>query len=399
MVRAAMERPEPRVAPRPGAARHRDQRDRRLRRPGSATSATSCERSGVGAVVDVDALPRSAVLAAQPAAVQRDCARSPAATTTSSSSPRRRRAPPTWPPRRHRPASRSTRIGRIEAGRGLRLVDRDGRPQDGPCDIVRPLPQLTTVAASDPDLHPPLVGPGRRPGWRFVFCAPGARPGARLRQRPVAARARHRGNASGPGSSTPCCRRRSATSPAASRWRRRRWSAGGPARWRRVTSVSPIPRSIVWDEIVAFWLVLWLVTPASWLVQAVAFALFRFFDAAKPGPIAWADQRFKPRPGAADRLGARLRHPVRRRRCRGLHAAPDRALAVLVSDALPEQVQRLAALLRSGRRSAGDGGVVHRRPHRRGVHRDRRLERLVRARLRHLFERRQVGAARRRPGG
>ena len=53
------------------------------------------------------------------------------------------------------------------------------------------------------------------------------------------------------------------------------------------------PSSIVWDEVVAFWLVLWLVLPAGWLAQVVAFALFRFFDAAKPGPVAWADQLFK----------------------------------------------------------------------------------------------------------
>jgi phosphatidylglycerophosphatase A len=52
------------------------------------------------------------------------------------------------------------------------------------------------------------------------------------------------------------------------------------------------PSSIVWDEIVAFWLVLWLVTPAGFWGQLVAFALFRFFDAAKPGPVAWADQLF-----------------------------------------------------------------------------------------------------------
>jgi phosphatidylglycerophosphatase A len=50
---------------------------------------------------------------------------------------------------------------------------------------------------------------------------------------------------------------------------------------------------IVWDEIVAFWLVLWLVTPASFWAQLVAFALFRVFDAVKVGPMAWADQQFK----------------------------------------------------------------------------------------------------------
>ncbi len=58
------------------------------------------------------------------------------------------------------------------------------------------------------------------------------------------------------------------------------------------------PGCVVWDEVVAFWLVLWLVTPAGLLAQAVAFGLFRFFDAAKPGPVGWADARFKPPAGA-----------------------------------------------------------------------------------------------------
>lgn len=57
------------------------------------------------------------------------------------------------------------------------------------------------------------------------------------------------------------------------------------------------PGSIVWDEVLAFWLVLWLVTPAGWWVQCAAFALFRFFDAVKPGPVAWADGLYKERRG------------------------------------------------------------------------------------------------------
>jgi phosphatidylglycerophosphatase A len=57
------------------------------------------------------------------------------------------------------------------------------------------------------------------------------------------------------------------------------------------------PGAIVWDEILAFWAVLWLVTPAGLWAQFVAFALFRFFDAAKPGPVAWADELFKGRRG------------------------------------------------------------------------------------------------------
>ena len=53
------------------------------------------------------------------------------------------------------------------------------------------------------------------------------------------------------------------------------------------------PGAIVWDEVVAFWAVLWLVMPTGFVGQCVAFALFRFFDAAKPGPVRWADQHFK----------------------------------------------------------------------------------------------------------
>lgn len=53
------------------------------------------------------------------------------------------------------------------------------------------------------------------------------------------------------------------------------------------------PGAIVWDEVVAFWIVLWLVMPAGFWEQLAAFALFRFFDAAKPGPVAWADKTFK----------------------------------------------------------------------------------------------------------
>lgn len=53
------------------------------------------------------------------------------------------------------------------------------------------------------------------------------------------------------------------------------------------------PGCIVWDEIVAFWLVLWLIAPTDVWGQLAAFALFRFFDAAKPGPVGWADRHFK----------------------------------------------------------------------------------------------------------
>jgi phosphatidylglycerophosphatase A len=49
---------------------------------------------------------------------------------------------------------------------------------------------------------------------------------------------------------------------------------------------------IVWDEIVAFWIVLAVVPPLlSW--QLAGFVLFRFFDIVKPPPIRWADRRIK----------------------------------------------------------------------------------------------------------
>jgi len=41
------------------------------------------------------------------------------------------------------------------------------------------------------------------------------------------------------------------------------------------------------------WLILWLWMPAGFVGQLAAFLLFRFFDALKPGPVAWADAHFK----------------------------------------------------------------------------------------------------------
>ena len=49
---------------------------------------------------------------------------------------------------------------------------------------------------------------------------------------------------------------------------------------------------MVWDEIIAFWLVLWL-SPGGLLAQTVAFVLFRLFDIIKPAPIRYFDQRLK----------------------------------------------------------------------------------------------------------
>ncbi len=66
------------------------------------------------------------------------------------------------------------------------------------------------------------------------------------------------------------------------------WACTVTARNMRVLD----PGSVVWDEIAAFWLVLWLVMPTGLAGQAVAFGLFRFFDAVKPGPVGWADALF-----------------------------------------------------------------------------------------------------------
>jgi phosphatidylglycerophosphatase A len=50
--------------------------------------------------------------------------------------------------------------------------------------------------------------------------------------------------------------------------------------------------SIVWDEIVPFWIVL-AVAPAGWPWQLAAFVLFRFFDIVKPAPANYFDRKVK----------------------------------------------------------------------------------------------------------
>lgn len=49
---------------------------------------------------------------------------------------------------------------------------------------------------------------------------------------------------------------------------------------------------IVWDEIVAFMLVLFF-TPDYWTWQLAAFLLFRFFDIVKPDPVGYLDGKLK----------------------------------------------------------------------------------------------------------
>jgi phosphatidylglycerophosphatase A len=57
---------------------------------------------------------------------------------------------------------------------------------------------------------------------------------------------------------------------------------------------------IVWDEVMAFWLVLVFIMPSNLGIQLLAFALFRFFDAVKPGPIGMIDRHFKHLEGGED---------------------------------------------------------------------------------------------------
>ena len=64
---------------------------------------------------------------------------------------------------------------------------------------------------------------------------------------------------------------------------------------------------IVWDEIVAFWLVLIVIMPTNLWVQILAFALFRFFDAVKPGPIGMIDRHFKHLEGGNDSSPSNLK--------------------------------------------------------------------------------------------
>jgi phosphatidylglycerophosphatase A len=50
--------------------------------------------------------------------------------------------------------------------------------------------------------------------------------------------------------------------------------------------------AIVWDEVIAFWLVLTL-APGGFVAQLMAFALFRLFDIVKPPPIRYFDATIK----------------------------------------------------------------------------------------------------------
>ncbi len=51
--------------------------------------------------------------------------------------------------------------------------------------------------------------------------------------------------------------------------------------------------AMVWDEIIAIWLVLLFVTPATFTAELMAVMVFRVFDMTKPPPIRQFERRFK----------------------------------------------------------------------------------------------------------
>jgi len=67
------------------------------------------------------------------------------------------------------------------------------------------------------------------------------------------------------------------------------WLCGFTARKMNV----PDPGAVVWDEIIAIWIVLLLVAPTGFWGQLLCFAVFRFFDMVKPPPIRYFDQHLK----------------------------------------------------------------------------------------------------------
>ncbi|RQS70820.1 phosphatidylglycerophosphatase A [Burkholderia sp. Bp8963] len=65
------------------------------------------------------------------------------------------------------------------------------------------------------------------------------------------------------------------------------WSTGFTAK--RLGNADPGP--VVWDEIVAIWIVMLFVTPATFVGQLWAFVAFRCFDMLKPPPIRHVERR------------------------------------------------------------------------------------------------------------
>jgi phosphatidylglycerophosphatase A len=62
-------------------------------------------------------------------------------------------------------------------------------------------------------------------------------------------------------------------------------------RMAQAASLGSTGRTIVWDHIVAFWLILLMVTPSSFTTQLYAFLLFRFFDSVTLPPVRYYQRR------------------------------------------------------------------------------------------------------------
>jgi phosphatidylglycerophosphatase A len=56
---------------------------------------------------------------------------------------------------------------------------------------------------------------------------------------------------------------------------------------------TPDPGAVVWDEIIAIWIVLLYMMPTGFAGQLGGFLVFRFFDMVKPPPIRYFDRRLK----------------------------------------------------------------------------------------------------------
>jgi phosphatidylglycerophosphatase A len=97
---------------------------------------------------------------------------------------------------------------------------------------------------------------------------------------------------------------------------------------------------IVWDEIIAFWLVLALVMPTGIALQILSFALFRFFDAVKPGPIGMIDRHFKKMEGSNDPSPSGFKQML----WRGFGIIADDLAAALITVILVVLVQTMLIL-------------------------------------------------------
>ena len=308
----AMELPQPRIAPRHRPARRRDQRHRRLRRPARRPAAHPAAL-GRRCVVDVDALPRSAVLARAADRRSSASARSPAATTTSWCSPRLASRRDAVVDAAARVGVAVTRIGRIDAGRGPAL----GRPQRR--GRREPASARSTTSA-------PERAPHRSARRSRRTCAPPPLAGARSSPAAGASCLAHPAHAiaigfgSGLSPVAPgtvgtlwawlvyalfarlCSARCSGRRHRAATLRRLVGLHGRP----RATSARPTRRSIVWDEMIAFWLMLWLVTPASFVAQAWRLRAVPHLRRRQARSGRVGRPRLQVPPRRADRLGAGL---------------------------------------------------------------------------------------------